>query len=139
MEKFFQKELLEELRDLQDAYGYIPEKEILRISKERSIPKATLFGTISFYSMLYTKPTGKYIIRLCDSVSCRINGSNTVLESIKNYLKISSGETSKDLKYTLEVVECLGHCGEGPVMIINGTVYSYLTPEKAVNILQSLD
>ncbi|BBE31564.1 NADH-quinone oxidoreductase subunit E [Tepiditoga spiralis] len=139
MEKFFQKELLEELRDIQDAYGYIPEKEILRISKERSIPKANLFGTISFYSMLYTKPTGKYIIRLCDSVSCRLNGSNAVLNSIKDYLKIGSGETSNDLKFTLEVVECLGHCGEGPVMIINSTVYNYLTPEKAVNILQSLD
>jgi len=138
MEKFYSKELIEELRDIQDTYGYIPEEQIVKIAVKKNIPKAHLYGVISFYSMLYLEPTGKYIIRLCNSVSCRLNNSTEILRSIKEFLKIENGGTTKDKKFTLEVAECLGHCGEGPVMMINGQVYSFLTPEEAIKILKSL-
>jgi NADH-quinone oxidoreductase subunit E len=139
MQFFYEIELIEELHNLQDTYGYIPEEDIIRVAKKHEIPKAHLYGIISFYSMFYLKPTGKYIIRICDSVSCRIKDSKNILKTIKNYLKIDEGETTEDKKFTLEVVECLGHCGEGPVMSINGHYYKYLTKDKVLEILKSLN
>jgi NADH-quinone oxidoreductase subunit E len=138
MDKFFEKELIQELHELQDTYGYIPEEDIVRLSKIRNIPKAHLYGVISFYSMFYLKPTGKYIIRICDSVSCRINKSKELIEVISQKLKIKNGETTKDKKFTLEIVECLGHCGEGPVMSINGEYYKFLNSQKALEIINNL-
>jgi NADH-quinone oxidoreductase subunit E len=139
MEKYFQKELLEELHELRETYGYIPEEDIVRIAQRRNIPKAHLYGVISFYSMFHLKPTGKYIIKVCDSVSCRIAESESVIDAIIKFTKVTPGNTSEDKKFTLEVAECLGHCGEGPVMTINGEFYTYLTPQKVVNILKTLD
>lgn len=138
MEKFFEKELIQELHELQDTYGYIPEEDIVRISKSRNIPKAHLYGVISFYSMFYLEPTGKYIIRICDSVSCRINKSKELIDILSSKLGIQNGETTEDKMFTLETVECLGHCGEGPVMTINGEYYKYLTPQKALEIIKNL-
>ncbi|RAO99253.1 NADH dehydrogenase [Petrotoga sp. 9PW.55.5.1] len=139
MEKFYQKELLEELHDIQETYGFISEEDIFRISKKRNIPKAHLYGVISFYSMFHLEPTGKYIIRLCDSVSCRLNHSSDIVKTLKEYLKIENHKTTEDKKFTLEIVECLGHCDEGPVMMVNDTYYTNLTTSKAIQILDSLE
>ncbi|MBM7558814.1 NADH-quinone oxidoreductase subunit NuoE [Marinitoga litoralis] len=136
MEKYYEKTLLEELHDIQDTYGYIPEEQIIRIAKKRNMPKSELYGVISFYSMLHVKPRGRYIIRVCDSLSCHLNNSNNLVETIKEYLGINSGETTPDKKFTLEVVECLGHCGEGPVMLVNNKIYTKLTPQQAISILK---
>ncbi|PNR96724.1 NAD(P)H-dependent oxidoreductase subunit E [Petrotoga sp. 9PWA.NaAc.5.4] len=139
MEKYYEKELLEELHDVQETYGFISEEDILRISKKRNIPKAHLYGVISFYSMFHLEPTGKYIIRICDSVSCRLNNSVELLKTLKEYLNVEENQTTKDKKFTLEVVECLGHCDEGPVMMVNDTYYTHLTTNKVIKILDSLE
>jgi NADH-quinone oxidoreductase subunit E len=136
MEKFYEKTLLEELHDIQDTYGYIPEEQIIRIAKSRNMPKSQLYGVISFYSMFHVEPRGRYIIRVCDSLSCHLNNAENVVETIKEYLGIESGETTDDKKFTLEIVECLGHCGEGPVMLVNNKVYTKLTPQQAISILK---
>ena len=100
MEKYYEKELLEELHDIQETYGFISEEDILRISQKRDIPKARLYGVISFYSMFHLEPTGKYIVRVCDSVSCRLNESTTLVKALKDYLKVEENETTKDKKFT---------------------------------------
>ncbi|APT75901.1 NADH dehydrogenase [Marinitoga sp. 1135] len=136
MEKFYEKPLLDELHEIQNTYGYIPEEQIIRIAKKRGMPKSELYGVITFYSMFHTKPRGRYIIRVCNSLSCHLNNSKNVVEMIKEYLGIDSGETTKDRKFTLEIVECLGHCGEGPVMMINNKIYTKVTPQQAVSLLK---
>ncbi|MCK8824639.1 NADH-quinone oxidoreductase subunit NuoE family protein [Fuchsiella alkaliacetigena] len=128
---------LERLHNLQDTYGYIPEKEIVSLAEEYDVPKAKIFGVISFYSMLYTEPTGKFIVRVCDSLSCYLNESDDLVRAVKDYLGIGHGETTEDKRFTLEVVECLGYCGEGPVMMINDKVYTYVSEKKALNILSN--
>lgn len=130
---------LERMHDVQDTYGYIPEIEIDKIAKDFDIPRAKVYGTIKFYSMFYTEPTGKYIIRVCDSLSCHLNQSHVIVETIKNYLGIESGRTTEDKLFTLEVVECLGYCGEGPVMMVNGHVYTHVTENQALEILKNCD
>jgi len=138
VEKYYEKELLEELHDIQETYGFISEEDILRISEKRSIPKANLYGIISFYSMFHLEPTGKYIIRVCDSVPCNLNRSEEIVKIIKEHLGIKENQTTKDKRFTLEVVDCLGHCDEGPVMMINDTYYTHLTAAKVVQILDNL-
>lgn len=128
--------LLEKLHNIQETYGYIPEAEIDKIAQKYDMPRAKVYGVIRFYSMLYTEPTGKYIIRVCNSLSCHINGSQEIVQVIKEYLGIKNGETTEDRKFTLEVVECLGHCDEGPVMMVNEKMYTHVSGNKALEILK---
>ena len=127
---------LEILHNIQQTYGYIPEREINKLAEKLNVPRAKLYGTIIFYSMFYTEPTGKYIIRICDSLSCHLQDSPDLLASVENFLGITDGKTTPNQLFTLEVVECLGHCGEGPVMMVNDKMYTELTPGRAVEILQ---
>ncbi|MGM0502134.1 MAG: NADH-quinone oxidoreductase subunit NuoE [Bacillota bacterium] len=128
--------LLERLHTIQDTYGYIPENEINKLAKLFEVPRAKIYGTIRFYSMFYTEPTGKYMVRVCNSLSCHLHDSANIVEAVKNYLGIEAGETTEDKKFTLEVVECLGHCGEGPVMMVNDKIYSYVNKNRAIQILK---
>jgi NADH-quinone oxidoreductase subunit E len=132
---FYQDSLLEKLHEVQSTYGYIPETEIKELTEKYQLPRANIYGVISFYSMFYTEPTGKYIIRICDSISCHLNQSESVLKAVKSYLNLESHQTTKDKKFTLEVVECLGHCGEGPVMMVNNKIYTKIDGNKALEIL----
>lgn len=132
---FYQDSLLEKLHEVQSTYGYIPETEIKELAEKYQLPRANIYGVISFYSMFYTEPTGKYIIRICDSISCHLNQSESVLKAVKSYLNLESHQTTKDKKFTLEVVECLGHCGEGPVMMVNNKIYTKIDGNKALEIL----
>lgn len=128
---------LERMHNIQDTYGYIPENEIVKVAKEFDVPRAKIYGTIRFYSMFYTEPTGKYIIRVCDSLSCYLNESTNIVKTIKDYLNIDHGETTEDKTYTLEVVECLGYCGEGPVMMVNNQVYTHVNKSMVLDILKN--
>lgn len=132
---FYQDSLLEKLHEIQNTYGYIPEVEIEALAKKYQLSRANVYGVITFYSMFYTEPTGKYIIRICDSISCHLNQSNGVLKAVKSFLNLESHQTTKDKKFTLEVVECLGHCGEGPVMMVNNKMYTQIDKNKALEIL----
>ena len=132
---FYQDSLLEKLHEIQSTYGYVPEAEIENLAEKYQLPRANIYGVISFYSMFYTEPTGKYIIRICDSISCHLNESESVLKAVKSFLDLESHQTTKDKKFTLEVVECLGHCGEGPVMMVNNKMYTEINKNKALEIL----
>jgi len=132
---FYQDSLLEKLHEVQSTYGYIPETEIKELAEKYQLPRANIYGVISFYSMFYIEPTGKYIIRICDSISCHLNQSESVMKAVKSYLNLESHQTTKDKKFTLEVVECLGHCGEGPVMMVNNKIYTKIDGNKALEIL----
>ncbi|MFW6001414.1 MAG: NAD(P)H-dependent oxidoreductase subunit E [Halanaerobium sp.] len=134
---FYQDNLLENLHEIQNTYGYIPEAEIDNLAKKYQLSRANVYGVISFYSMFYTEPTGKYIVRICDSLSCHLNQSASVLKAVKSFLDLESHQTTEDKKFTLEVVECLGHCGEGPVMMVNDKIYTQISEQEAVEILNN--
>lgn len=134
---FYEDSLLEKLHQIQNTYGYIPEVEIEKLADKFELPRANVFGVISFYSMFYTEPTGKYIIRICDSISCHLNQSQAVLKAVKSFLNLENHQTTEDKKFTLEVVECLGHCGEGPVMMVNNEMYTKLNANRALDILNN--
>ena len=127
---------LEMVHNIQETYGYVPEREINQLAEKFDQPRAKIYGAIKFYSMFYTEPTGKYVIRICDSLSCHLNDSHDLLLAVENFLGLKNGETSPDQLFTLEVVECLGHCGEGPVMMVNDKMYTELSKGRALEILK---
>jgi NADH-quinone oxidoreductase subunit E len=128
------KILLNELQEIQDRFGWLPEEQLLELAERRSLPPARLYGIVSFYSRFYTEPVEKYIIRVCKSISCGINGSEHIRQALEDCLQMTDGH-SRDGQFRLEMVECLGQCGEAPVMTINDRVFSRLTPEEAVRIV----
>ncbi|WP_340114327.1 NADH-quinone oxidoreductase subunit NuoE [Maribellus mangrovi] len=127
--------LLTIIQGVVEKENYISERSMIEIAKEVDLPAADVYGTASFYSFLETKQTGKYIIRVCKTITCSMKGKNQILFAIKEMLKIKEGETTPDKRFTLLETNCLGWCHKAPAMLINDDVYTELTPEKVREIL----
>lgn len=95
-----------------------------------------VYGVITFYEFLSTKPKGKYIIRLCQTISCNLAGKEAIGKTLERELGIKFGETSLDKKYTLEYANCIGMCDQSPALLVNEQVFTKLTPYKVVEILK---
>lgn len=130
--------LLPILQAIQRKHKHIPDFAQQEIARLLDIHPVEVFSVISFYSFLSTEPKGKYIIRLCKTISCDMQGKDAVAKAIQRELGINFGETTKDKKFTLEYTNCLGMCDQGPAMIVNERVYTKLNPEKAIQILSEL-
>lgn len=125
------------LHEVQEAYGYLPDEVQEKIAKEMNIPKAEVFGVISFYSHFATNPTGKFKISVCMGTACYVKGAGEILDKLKEKLGVKVGETTKDGEFTLEECRCLGACGLAPVLTVNGKVYGRLTSDDVDGILES--
>ena len=106
------------------------------IAREMNIPQTQVYSFITFYAMLSVKTRGKYIIRMCKSAPCHINGAREVVKAIEDVLGIKAGETTEDKRFTLEYCPCLGIRDVSPAIMINEKTYGNLTPESAVAIIK---
>ncbi len=122
--------LMPVLQEVQEAVGYLPPEVQERIAQGLKIQGSEVFGVMSFYSMYTWKPKGKYVIRMCESPPCHINGSDNLLEAMQQELGIGIGETTQDGLFTLEKSACLGVCEVSPAMQINEVVIGNLTRDK---------
>ncbi len=114
---------------------YISDEAMVEIARQLDISAAQVYGTCTFYSFLNTKPKGKYIIRVCETIVCDMQGKKEVISTLEDLLKIKIGETTHNKRFSLLKTECLGWCHKGPVMLVNDEVYTELTPEKIRNII----
>lgn len=127
--------LIQILNEVQEYYGYVPEKAQVAISEYLSIPLAEIYGVITFYSRFTLKPKGKYHIAVCLGTACFVKGSEKVLDRAKERLGIDVGETTKDGKFSLEATRCVGACGLAPVFTVNDEVYGKATVKMMDEIL----
>jgi NADH-quinone oxidoreductase F subunit len=127
--------LLPVLQEAQELMGYLPAPMQEVIAGDLKVPGCNIFGTLSFYSMFTWKPKGKYIIRMCQSPPCHVNGSENMLQALQEELGLKVGETSADGLFTLELSACLGVCEVAPAMQINEVVHGNLTREKIRQVL----
>ena len=127
--------LISELRDIQKKEGYISEEAMKKISAKFDMPISKIYSVVSFYSMFYTEKQGKFIIEMCNSPSCYLNGSLDMIKHLEKKLNIKSGQTSKDGKFSLHIGSCIGCCDKSPAMRINGKGYFNLDKKKIDNIL----
>lgn len=126
------------LADMQREIGYISPEAVDFMAKELDIPAAEMFGVVTFYAMFRLQPEGKYVVRLCRGTACHVQGSARIGEQLQRYLAINEGETTADGLFTLQYVACLGCCSLAPVMMVGDDVHGRLTPEKAVDVLESV-
>ncbi len=128
--------LLPCLHIAQEKYGYVPEEIILFLAQKLGIPKVKVYSVVTFYSMFSLKKHGKFVIYICVSLPCYLNGSREILEIIKKELNVEIYQTTSDGKFTIEPVSCLGLCDIAPAIMINKKVYGNLTPKKTKEIIQ---
>ncbi len=115
---------------------YLSEEAMLEVARELDISAAEVYGTASFYTFLDTVPRGKYIIRVCKTITCHMAGKDQVIQALEETLKVKVGETTVDRKFTLLTANCLGWCHKGPVMLVNDDVYPEITPHRAIEIVE---
>lgn len=131
-----QRYTLSILQDLQKEYNYIPKDLLIELSEYMDMPLSKLYSMATFYKALSLIPKGKNIIKVCDGTACHIRSSNSLLDELEKTLGIKPGETTKDGKFSLETVNCLGSCAIAPVMVINDKYYGKLTPSMVREILK---
>jgi [NiFe] hydrogenase diaphorase moiety large subunit len=127
--------LLPILQDLQIKHGYISDFAQQEVARILDIHPVEVYSVITFYSFLYTEPKGKYIIRLCRTISCDMAGTKSIAKTLERELGIKFGETTSDKKFSLEYINCMGMCDRGPAMLINENVHTKLSPRKVVDII----
>jgi len=128
------------LQKVQDEYRYLPQEILAFIATALDVPPATVFGVATFYAQFSLDPKGKYIIRVCVGTACHVRGNKTIIDAIRNKVGLKSGErTTKDMRFTLETVSCLGACGLAPAVVIDDKIYGNMTPDKVVAAINDLE
>jgi len=114
---------------------YVSREETEQIADYLGISIAEADGVLSFYKMFSQKPRGRYVIRLCDSLSCRVSRSLQIYSHVRDTLGIRKNQTTPDGLFSLEIVNCLGHCDTAPNMMVNETLYTKMTVGRVDEIL----
>lgn len=127
--------LIPALRIVQESRGFVDREAMRDLAAVFDLHPMQVEEVATFYTMINTRPVGEHLIQVCRSISCFIMGANPILRYLEKRLGIRPGETTKDGKFTLVEVECLGSCGTAPVMQIDEDYYEDLTPEKLEQIL----
>ncbi len=125
------------LQAIQDSNGFLSEESVVEVSKYLKIPASKIFGVATFYNQFRFTQPGRYHVMVCRGTACHVLGSATVLDEIEKQLKIKPGQTSKDKRFSLEVVACIGACGLAPVISINGEFHAKVTTESIRSIVES--
>ena len=122
----------------QREFGHLGPQAIEYVARLMDQAPARVQGVVSFYTMYYTKPIGRYHIQVCRTLPCALRGAEQVTELLKKKLGIECGQTTVDHRFTLSEVECLASCGTAPMMQVNDDYYENLTEEKIDEILNGL-
>lgn len=122
----------------QRQHGWLPIAAMHKVADILELPNMRVYEVATFYTMFMRKPTGKYHLQVCTTTPCWLRGSDEVLDVCKKKLGIKVGETTKDMKFTLSEVECLGACVNAPMIQINDDYYEDLTAKDTDEILSDL-
>jgi NADH-quinone oxidoreductase subunit E len=122
----------------QEEFGHLSDEAIDYIAEIMELPRARVYGVVTFYTMLNMKPIGRHHIQVCRTLPCALKGSEKITAFLKTKLGIQTGKTTPDGKFTLSEVECLASCGTAPMMQINDDYYEDLSEAKVEEILKNL-
>jgi NADH-quinone oxidoreductase subunit E len=119
----------------QKEFGFINDQALRAAARVLQISRAKVFGLATYYSMYTTEPVGRHVIYLCDNLACTLLGAESLRDHLEKKLSIRMGETTEDGRFSLRNAECLGACGQAPVMLLNEDFYEGLTEERIDEIL----
>lgn len=123
-------------QDVQDRFGYIPERAVRLISERLRVPASRVFSVVMFYSAFTLTPQGRSRVQVCLGTACHIKGGGLVADRVERELSLRPGETTRDGSFSFHTVRCLGCCALAPVMKINNAVYAEVTPERVPEFLR---
>lgn len=131
--------LIPVLQQAQDVCGYLPHNVQRYIAKGMKMSSSVVFGVATFYSFFTLVPRGKNVIRVCLGTACYVKRSEEILDKLKDELDIEVGEITRDKKYSLEAVRCLGACGLAPVVVIGQDTYGDVAATKVMEIVKKYE
>jgi NADH:ubiquinone oxidoreductase subunit E len=129
--------LLVLLEAAQDRSAHVSRQTITELAESTGLSIGEVYGVVSFYSFLSTKPKGRNVIRICKSLPCLLKNAQVIIDSIRKELGIKPGETTADGKFSFELTNCIGACDKAPAMMVNSDVHGDLTPKKIAKILKA--
>lgn len=124
------------LQDIVKKHNYLSDDAMVQVATELDISAAEVYGTASFYTFLDTELRGKYVIRVCKTITCSMKGKSDIISTIEDILKIRVGQTTPDRMFTLLETNCIGWCHKAPAMLINDMPYIDLTPETVIDVIK---
>jgi NADH:ubiquinone oxidoreductase subunit E len=124
------------LQAIVQKHNYLTDEAMVEVARELDISAAEVYGTASFYTFLDTQVKGKYVIRVCKTITCTMKGKSDIIQTLEDILKIKVGETTNDKQFSLVETNCIGWCHKAPAILINEMPYTELTPEKVSEIIK---
>ncbi len=131
--------LIQLLLDIQSEFNWIPKEAVQRINERLRVPLSKIYRVASFYKAMSLTPRGKHVVTVCLGTACHVRGGPWIMDKVEGSLEIKAGETTKDMKFTLERVNCLGCCAIGPVVVVDRDYYEKVAPAKVKEVLKSYD
>jgi NADH-quinone oxidoreductase E subunit len=122
----------------QEQNGWVSGEVMREVANILELSPEEVLGVVTFYTMYYQKPMGKYHIQVCTNVSCMLRGGYEIFESVKQKLGIDNMQVTDDKLFSLEEVECMGSCGTAPMIAVNEDYFENLDKEKTEQIIESL-
>lgn len=124
------------LQDTQEAYGYLDERIMRALAKGAGYQLSQVYGVATFYTQFRLEPIGEHLIRVCHGTACHVAGAELISEEISNFLGVKDGQTTPDMKFTLESVMCVGACSLSPIMIVDEDTHGKLKPANVRKVLK---
>jgi NADH:ubiquinone oxidoreductase subunit E len=127
------------LQAIQRRYNYLPKPSLTYLSEKVGVPLSHIYGIATFYASFSLEPRGRNLISICLGTACHVRGADRVHQRIEEHLHLHDGETSKDRRFTLESVRCIGCCSLGPVVKVNEDVHARTSPDGIKQILDGYE
>ena len=127
------------MQDIQESFGYLPEDAVNWIADRMDLPRSSFFGVATFYSQFHMKPRGKNVITVCSGTACHVKGSEKIINSTRRHFNFyDDQDTTADMEFTLEKVNCVGACSIAPVVIINKKVHGKASSAAILKAVKAL-
>ena len=128
--------LISILQDVQALYHYLPEHSLRAVAQELNIPLVQVYGVATCFKAFSLEPRGEHLVCVCLGTACHVRGAQSVLDETKRRLGVEAGQSTEDMKYSLETVNCLGACALGPILVVDEEYHGQMTPSKVKKILK---
>jgi len=132
-------QLVSILQDIQTEYLYLPKEALIQVSETMAIPASRVYDVATFFRAFSLEPRGKHLINVCLGTACHVRGAVRVLEKVERSLAIKREGTTKDRKFTLETVNCMGCCAVGPAVKIDGEYFGQMSTDRIAPLLTKFD
>jgi NADH-quinone oxidoreductase subunit E len=128
-------QLVSILQDIQTEYYYLPKEALEEVVKLLNVPMSQVYGVATFFKAFSLTPRGRHLIKVCLGTACYVRGANRVVDKMELDLGIKRKETTKDLRFTLETVNCVGCCALGPMVMIDDKYHGQMSSDKVSSLL----